>query len=231
MTLLDPPQLPSDIQWHFIGNLQSNKVKLATGKPFSHCLLTLQPRADFSNGACSCSLAIPNLFVLETLDSIKKADMINKQLEAHNREKPLNVYIQINTSGEENKAGFATPKEGEADGEAVALALHIVNKCPHVRLLGLMTIGSFEHSHAEGTRNPDFLALVDAREKLIGALKKAGVEAGRVGREGEEWRLELSMGMSADFAEALKEGSDSVRVGTRCVSRLDNVKIGLLSLT
>lgn len=24
-------QLPKDIQWHFVGNLQSNKVKLATG--------------------------------------------------------------------------------------------------------------------------------------------------------------------------------------------------------
>lgn len=156
--------------------------------------------------------------MLETLDSIKKADMINKQLEAHGREQPLNVYIQLNTSGEDNKAGLTPPKDDEGDkGEAVALALHIVQECPHVRLLGLMTIGSFEHSHAEGTRNPDFVALVEAREKLVAALKKAGVESGKVGREGEQWRLELSMGMSADFAEALKEGSDSVRVGTRCV--------------
>jgi uncharacterized pyridoxal phosphate-containing UPF0001 family protein len=75
-----------------------------------------------------------------------------------------------------------------------------------------MTIGSFEASHAEGTRNPDFLRLVETRDVLEGVLKEQ-VEEGSWGRK--EGGLELSMGMSADYKEALKEGSDNVRVGTR----------------
>lgn len=62
-----------------------------------------------------------------------------------------------------------------------------------------MTIGSWEASHAEG-ENPDFLRLKEARR----VMEEAGWEG-----------LELSMGMSADFCEAIKEGSSSVRVGTR----------------
>lgn len=78
-----------------------------------------------------------------------------------------------------------------------------------------MTIGSFQASHAEGTRNPDFLRLVETRDTLEGILSSTeGVEKGSWGRK-EEGGLELSMGMSADFKEALKEGSDNVRVGTR----------------
>lgn len=78
--------------------------------------------------------------------------------------------------------------------------------CPHLRLLGLMTIGSWDASHAEdGALNPDFEALKKVR---------ADVAAG-LGLEGEEDGLELSMGMSADFAQAVRQGSSSVRVGTR----------------
>jgi len=96
--------------------------------------------------------------------------------------------------------------------------MHVVKDCPHLRLLGLMTIGSFEASHAEeGVRNPDFLKLVETRGLLEGILRdEEGVEEGSWGRKREEGGgLELSMGMSADFKEALREGSDNVRVGTR----------------
>lgn len=65
-----------------------------------------------------------------------------------------------------------------------------------------MTIGSWEASHAEG-ENPDFLRLKDSRRLLAKLL------------EIKEEELELSMGMSADFVDAIKEGSSSVRVGTR----------------
>ncbi|CDZ97277.1 Proline synthetase co-transcribed protein [Phaffia rhodozyma] len=188
-------ELPTDIHWHFIGSLQSNKVKFAT--------------------------AIPNLFVLETLDSIKKADLIEKSLSAENspRSSPLNVYIQINTSGEDNKSGVAplskaSSTESREPKEAVELAMHIIKSCPHIHILGLMTIGSWDASHTKDETNPDFVRLVETREQLVAELKKAQVEKDKVGRPGEDWRLELSMGMSADFKGALQAGSDSVRVGT-----------------
>jgi uncharacterized pyridoxal phosphate-containing UPF0001 family protein len=50
------------------------------------------------------------------------------------REAPLNVFIQVNTSAEEVKGGVAA-----ADVEA--LARHIVAECPNLHLQGLMTIG------------------------------------------------------------------------------------------
>lgn len=180
------------------------------------------PLSSTPNSACFDLLsAIPNLFVLETLDSIKKADLINRQLAALDRPAPLNVYVQINTSGEDAKAGIPPLSKSSTSSleeeEAFKLALHIVKECPKLHILGLMTIGSFDASHAEGERNPDFVRLVETREVLVEGLKKAGVEGDKVGRKEEAWRLELSMGMSADFKEALKEGSDSVRVGTRFV--------------
>lgn len=88
------------------------------------------------------------------------------------------------------------------DAELAALAVHVRDACPSLRVVGLMTIGSWEASHAEG-ENPDFRTLRESRTHLARLL---GV--------GEE-TLDLSMGMSADFAEAIREGSSSVRVGTR----------------
>jgi uncharacterized pyridoxal phosphate-containing UPF0001 family protein len=173
------------------------------------------------------STAIPNLYLLETLDSTKKADLLEKQLSSDStpsRSSPLNVYIQINTSLESNKNGIPPlplpssypAEDAEKEENPLDLAQHIITSCPSLRLLGLMTIGSFDNSHKQGEEgNPDFKRLVQTREELVKGLKERGVEASKFGRVEEEGRLELSMGMSADFEEALKSGSDSVRVGTR----------------
>ncbi|CAL5344479.1 unnamed protein product [Camellia sinensis] len=73
------PQLPDDIEWHFIGNLQSNKVKpLLAG--------------------------VPNLAVVETVDDEKIANQLNRVV-ANIGRNPLKVFVQVNTSGEESKSG------------------------------------------------------------------------------------------------------------------------------
>ncbi|KAK8629530.1 hypothetical protein V6N13_078367 [Hibiscus sabdariffa] len=73
------PQLPDDIGWHFIGNLQSNKVKpLIAG--------------------------VPNLAMVETVDDEKIANHLNRAVGNLER-KPLKVLVQVNTSGEESKYG------------------------------------------------------------------------------------------------------------------------------
>ena len=68
-----------------------------------------------------------------------------------------------------------------------------------------MTIGALGHSlateHKEGA-NPDFLTLIDCRKKVA---EKFGLD---------EASLELSMGMSNDFEEAIRMGSTNVRVGS-----------------
>ncbi|WVQ84548.1 YggS family pyridoxal phosphate enzyme [Cryptococcus sp. DSM 104549] len=170
--------LPDDIKWHFIGALQSNKSKLAA--------------------------SVPNLYVLETLSSKKVADLLQKSLPS-TRTSKLNVYLQINTSGEDSKSGLSP-----SSPELVELAEHVLTQCPGLHLLGLMTIGSWDASHDPSKPNPDFECLKRTRGELATALGEKGVNGAPKAEE-----LELSMGMSADFVQAVKEGSSSVRVGTR----------------
>ncbi|KAJ2844076.1 hypothetical protein GGI22_006999 [Coemansia erecta] len=71
--------LPKDIQWHFIGRLQSNKCKLLA--------------------------AIPNLWAVETVESASKAQKLDEAWRAVGYSHPLNIYVQVNTSKEESKGG------------------------------------------------------------------------------------------------------------------------------
>lgn len=155
---------------------------------------------------------IPNLKVLETLDSVKKADALEKTLASQEpQDRVLDVFLQVNTSAEDVKSGLPAleaPPDALAEGASLdtvpTLAKHIQDHCPHLRLAGLMTIGSWEHSHEEPEQeNPDFVKLTQTRNYLAGFLN--------VPKES----LELSMGMSADFVQATKQGSDNVRVGSK----------------
>lgn len=73
------PQLPQDIQWHFIGHLQSNKAKtLLSG--------------------------VPNLAMVEGVDNQKVANNLDRMVSNLGRNR-LRVLVQVNTSGEESKSG------------------------------------------------------------------------------------------------------------------------------
>jgi len=173
-------QLPKDIEWHFIGSLQSNK--------------------------CKKLAAIPNLRVIETLDSRKKADLLEKALAGDDR--ILRVFLQVNTSGESFKSGLSplslsSPNSSDqSEDDLTSVAKHVISSCPHLKLIGLMTIGSWEASHDHSKVNPDFVTLVKSRNRLS---QKLGIEPDR---------LQLSMGMSKDFVQAIEAGSDNVRVGS-----------------
>lgn len=71
------PQLPSDIQWHLIGHLQSNKVKYI---------------ASFVE-------------LIHGVDSLKLLQEINKQAKKHNR--IINCLLQIYIAEEETKFGLS----------------------------------------------------------------------------------------------------------------------------
>ncbi|KAG0303790.1 hypothetical protein BGZ98_006293, partial [Dissophora globulifera] len=135
-------ELPSDIQWHFIGTLQSNKCKVVA--------------------------AIPNLFVVETVDSAKKASTLDKACAAASRPEPLGIFLQVNTSGEESKSGMLP-------SEAVEVAQHVVSTCPHLKLTGLMTIGS-PNPDLESGENPDFKTLNQCKTAIEEALQIADLE-------------------------------------------------------
>ncbi|KAG0245203.1 hypothetical protein BGW41_002672 [Actinomortierella wolfii] len=126
-------ELPKDIQWHFIGSLQSNKCKIVA--------------------------AIPNLFVVETVDSAKKASTLDKVCANAGRKEPLQVYLQVNTSGEESKSGMTA-------SEVVDVAREVVTKCSNLKLAGLMTIGSPDPDLVNG-ENPDFKGMSDDYQQAI----------------------------------------------------------------
>ena len=69
-------KLPKDIRWHFIGHLQTNKVKYI----------------------------IPFISLIHSIDSLKLLKEINKRAKAKN--KIINCLIQVKIANEESKYGF-----------------------------------------------------------------------------------------------------------------------------
>ena len=154
--------LPNDINWHFIGHLQSQKAKQLIEQ-------------------------VPNLYVLETVDSIKLAKKLNNIISNLNRPN-LKIYIQVDTSLEPTKSGVLPSDLND-------LITQIVTECPMLKIEGLMTIGA-----------PDDLTCFD---KLVECRSAVSQLLGL-----EENELILSMGMSNDFELAIEKGSNSVRVGS-----------------
>lgn len=68
--------LPKDIQWHFIGHLQTNKVKNI----------------------------VPYISMIEAVDSLKLLKEINKQ--AEKCERVIDVLLELHLAKEETKSGF-----------------------------------------------------------------------------------------------------------------------------
>lgn len=140
---------------------------------------------------------------MESVDTGKKADQLEKGRAALvEKEKacegvPLRVFVQVNTSGEEEKSGVEP-------GGAAELCRHVRERCPHLKLQGVMTIGAIARSKEakEGMENEDFIRLREVRDQV----------AQELGMQGGD--LELSMGMSEDFESAIRCGSNEVRVGS-----------------
>ena len=101
------------------------------------------------------------------------------------------VLLEVNIGGEESKSGFA-PEELEAAAEAALTH-------PHIRVLGLMTIPPVETE--SGGNVPYFEKVRDLYVDINAKLFH------------NEFKY-LSMGMSGDFAEAIRCGATMVRVGT-----------------
>jgi len=135
---------------------------------------------------------VPTLACLETIDSEKLARNLDKAWGAAYPDRRLRVMVQVNSSGEESKNGLDA-------AEVVPLCRAIVDECKSLELAGLMTIGAPDYS---GCRGEDFELLHKCRSELATAL---GVEIDS---------LELSMGMSSDYENAIRHGSTSVRVGS-----------------
>jgi len=148
---------------HFIGHLQTNKIK------------------DILKYDVSC---------VESLDRYDLAEKLHQKLSQVERE--MDVFIQVNTSGEESKFGVAPE-------EALALTQQVA-QLPTLHIRGLMTIGLFS---AEEDKVRKCFQLLKSIQQQIFALNLPDVQP-----------YELSMGMSGDLEVAIAEGATIVRVGT-----------------
>jgi pyridoxal phosphate enzyme (YggS family) len=150
---------------------------------------------------CKNLAKIPNLWCVSSIDTQKKAQLLDKhrgeKIKADPETPKINVHVQVNTSGEESKSGCAP------GAEVVSLCRFIVEECPNLHLLGLMTIGAIARSVATTAENEneDFVVLKQQRDLVTKAL-------------GLDRELELSMGMSEDFEGAIVMGSSEVRIGS-----------------
>ena len=148
---------------HFIGHLQTNKVKYVVG------------RVD----------------MIESVDSPRLLEAVEAQ--AAKLDLVQDILLEINVGGEASKSGVAPEN-------ALELA-RLAAEMPHVRLRGLMTIPPIARG-PEGNRAffaKMYQLYVDIRQKIDhnGTVINC-----------------LSMGMSGDFEDAVREGATLVRVGT-----------------
>jgi len=151
--------LPANINWHFIGHLQSNKVKYIA--PFVH--------------------------LIHGVDSLKLLQEINKQALKNNR--VIDCLLQVHIAKEETKFGMDAPELSDA--------LEAAKHLPNVNIRGLMGMASFSDDQEVVASEFNYLHELFTTHHF-------NVQPTAV----------LSMGMSADYALAIKSGSTMVRIGS-----------------
>ncbi|MCR5015249.1 MAG: YggS family pyridoxal phosphate-dependent enzyme [Ruminococcus sp.] len=139
---------------HFIGHLQTNKVKYI----------------------------IEPMSMIQSVDSVKLAAEINRLASAHN--KIMDILCEVNIGGEDSKSGIAP--------DGLAELLEAAASMENLRVRGLMTIPP----PASGD------IFLGRMEELYHEVK-------------DSYSMDvLSMGMTHDYADAVRHGSTLVRIGT-----------------
>ena len=164
--LLKYEHLPKDIEWHFIGHLQANKVKYIA--PFIH--------------------------TIQSVDSLKLAETVNKEAIKCNRK--IRVLFQIHIAQEEQKFGFSY---NEIENLLKNDAFSSMKNLEIAGLMGMATLTDNEiQIHNEFNRLNNFFQFL-----------KTGYFSGNNSFN------ELSIGMSDDYQIAVKEGSTMIRIGSK----------------
>ncbi len=154
------PLCPSRLRWHMIGHLQTNK----------------------------CRDAVALFEMIQSVDSLRLAQEINKQAEQAAKRVP--ILLEVNAAGEASKFGYRP--------EQLLAEVTQINALPRLEVRGLMTVPPWSPEPEKTRVVFRQVRELKARceEVLSGALP------------------ELSMGMSGDFEVAIEEGATIVRLGT-----------------
>ncbi len=154
--------IPGKLRWHMVGHLQRNKV----------------------------AKVLKLVRLIHSVDSLRLAEEI--QTAAARYEDPVEVLIQVNTTGEKDKLGVAP-----------AAAVHLIEQIDtmmNLRPRGLMSIARQVEDPQDARL--DFERCADLFEDI--RRERAG---------GEQFDI-LSMGMSNDFEVAIECGANIVRIGS-----------------
>ncbi|MCL2089010.1 MAG: YggS family pyridoxal phosphate-dependent enzyme [Oscillospiraceae bacterium] len=154
-----------NIKIHFIGHLQSNKVKAIIDK----------------------------VDMIQSLDSLKLAQEIGKRAEP-----PIDVLVEVNIGNEQGKFGI--------NPATLCEFLEQTAEIGGIRVMGLMCIPpQIDSDIYFGKMQELFL---DIREKKLHNVNM-GI---------------LSMGMSGDYVEAIKHGSNIIRIGRNIFGERNYIK-------
>ena len=199
------PQMPSDVEWHFIGHLQTNKLKLV----------------------------LPYVSLVQSVDSFHLLEAIDKW--GRDNDKVVDILLELHLGAEETKHGFneeeilailevgegicpetvaPRPLPPQAAGPSLLCGRgwpQVSGQTPspagvkpsqdHIRIRGLMGMAT----------NTEDEAVIEADFARIETLFK------RVRAEHPELAdtfTELSIGMSGDWPIAVRHGATMVRIGT-----------------
>ena len=194
------PLMPADVQWHFIGHLQTNKLKLV----------------------------LPHVSMVESVDSLHLLGAIDAWGAANGRVIP--VLLELHLGAEETKHGFSEDEVLEILNCRQGIVSRRLSRPWLMNGRGPSSLGRDEDLWSEGdgiqypaaknlefrglmgmATNTDDMAVVEADFARIEALFH------RIREEFPELResfTELSIGMSGDWPLAVRHGATIVRIGT-----------------
>ena len=197
------PEMPADVEWHFIGHLQTNKLKLV----------------------------LPHVALVQSVDSLHLLEAIDKWGSANG--KVVDVLLELHLGSEETKQGFTEgeimsivvagegicpetasaslrPLPPQAAGPSLLCGRgwpQVSGQTPspadmsHVRIRGLMGM-------ATNTEDAEVIRAEFARiQALYGLIREKCPHLA-------DTFTELSIGMSDDWPLAVEHGSTMVRIGT-----------------
>jgi uncharacterized pyridoxal phosphate-containing UPF0001 family protein len=203
------PQMPSDVEWHFIGHLQTNKLKLV----------------------------LPYVSLVQSADSFHLLEAIGKWGRDHDR--VIDVLLELHLGAEETKHGFdeeeimsivasgrffdsasgsaqndnhyciaasgsaQNDNQSKAEGCSSVISTKAAGRVEksYVRIRGLM--GMATNTEDEGVIEADFARI----EALFNRVRENHAEL-------RDTFTELSIGMSGDWPIAVRHGATMVRIGT-----------------
>ena len=185
----------SDIEWHFIGHLQTNKLKMV----------------------------LPYVSLIQSVDSVRLLDAIQTWGAAN--DKVIPVLLEPHVAAEESKQGFAAEEiyeilsradidsekltdidserltGGESDGDSGEYDCCLAGAYPNICFRGIMGMATFTDD--ESVVASDFAALRNIFDTCQSRFPHLAADF-----------TELSIGMSDDYPLAIKYGSTMIRIGS-----------------